>query len=155
VQKVGAFLFPNVAALGERGVPGSALDNTIGGLKAAYNIAQGLAIATNVSLTVQSALGHGPDELEIADNQLAGAAIVEGVSAVLGVVAVERSLAARANSFSIDIEMELNQRRVLPKRLPRPKPRSVSTVLLSLRSAFQVAHVLWHVAALWKMSSKW
>jgi RHS repeat-associated protein len=95
VQKVGAFLFPNVTALGERGVRGSAVDNVVGGLKAAYNMLLGLAVATNVSLTVQSALGQGPQPLEIADNQLGGAALVEGATAVFGAASVQRALAAR------------------------------------------------------------
>lgn len=101
VQKIGAFLFPNVAALGERGVPGTATNNIVGGLKAAYNLLQGLAVASNPSLAIQSALGHGPQPLEIADNELGGAALVEGATAVSGVFGVTRSLSSRGASVTV------------------------------------------------------
>lgn len=97
VQKVGAFMYPNVTALGERGVPGSAVDNIVGGLKATYNTLLGLATAASPHLAINAALGTGPQPLAIADNELAGAALVEGVTAVLGASGLTKSMLTRVN----------------------------------------------------------
>jgi len=91
-------VFPTVAALGDRGVQGTLGNRVVGGLKALYNQIQALAVATNPNLFIASALGQGPQPLELADAELEGAAFVEAGTAVLGVASVGRALAARGVS---------------------------------------------------------
>jgi RHS repeat-associated protein len=96
VEIAGAFLFPNVAALGERGVKGSWADDGIGFLKATWNAADAVHRLMNPGAALLPS-----NEIQIADDELLGAAAFDVGTALSGLAGYSRAAITRGMTTSV------------------------------------------------------